>query len=95
MVWIRRFIIFHGKRHPRDMGGPEVTAFVSSLTARNVSASTQNQALSAILFLYQAVLGQQLPWMKEIIRAQRPARLPVVLSHDEVGSLLSRLSGPV
>jgi hypothetical protein len=56
VAWIRRFIVFHGKRHPRDMGGPEVTAFVSSLAAREVSASTQNQALSAILFLYQAVL---------------------------------------
>jgi integron integrase len=60
-----------------------------------VSASTQSQALSAILFLYQAVLGQRLPWMTEIVRAQRPVRLPVVLSHDEVASLLSRLRGPV
>lgn len=72
-----------------------MTAFVSSLAGRGVSASTQNQALSAILFLYEVVLGQQLAWMTEIVRAQRPARLPVVLSRDEVSSVLSRLRGPV
>jgi integron integrase len=72
-----------------------VTAFVSSLAGRGVSASTQNQALSAVLFLYQIVLGQRLAWMNEIVRAQRPARLPVVLSRDEVSSLLARLHGPV
>jgi len=72
-----------------------VTAFVSSLASRGVSASTQNQALSAILFLYAVVLGQRLGWMNEIVRAQRPARLPVVMSRDEVSSLLSRLHGPV
>ena len=95
VAWIRRFVVFHGKRHPRDLGGREVTAFLSSLAGRGVSASTQNQALSAVLFLYDAVLGQRLPWMHEIVRAQRPARLPVVLSRDEVASLLSRLQGPV
>jgi integron integrase len=93
--WIRRFIVFHGKRHPRELGEREVTAFVSSLAARGVSASTQNQALSAILFLFAAVLGQRLAWMNEIVRAQRPVRLPVVLSRDEVSLLLSRLRGPV
>ena len=72
-----------------------MTAFVSSLASRGVSASTQNQALSAILFLYAVVLGQRLGWMNEIVRAQRPARLPVVMSRDEVSSLLSRLHGPV
>jgi site-specific recombinase XerD len=72
-----------------------VTAYVSSLATRGVSASTQNQALSAVLFLFQVVLGQRLPWMNEIVRAQRPARLPVVLSREEVASLLSRLHGPV
>jgi len=87
--------VFHRKRHPRELGEREVTAFVSNLAARGVSASTQNQALSAILFLYSVVLGQQLAWMNEIVRAQRPARLPVVLSRDEVSSLLSRLHGPV
>jgi integron integrase len=95
VAWIRRFIVFHRKRHPRELGEREVTAFLSNLAARKVSASTQNQALSAILFVYAVVLGQQLAWMNEIVRAQRPARLPVVLSRDEVSSLLSRLRGPV
>jgi site-specific recombinase XerD len=84
VAWIRRFIVFHRKRHPRELGEPEVTAFVSSLASRGVSASTQNQALSAILFLYAVVLGQRLGWMNDIVRAQRPARLPVVMSRDEV-----------
>ena len=95
VAWIRRFIVFHRKRHPRELGEREVTAFVSSLASRGVSASTQNQALSAILFLYAVVLGQRLEWMNDIVRAQRPARLPVVMSRDEVSSLLSRLHGPV
>jgi len=72
-----------------------VTAFLSSLATRGVSASTQNQALSAILFLYDVVVGQRLAWMNDIVRAQRPVRLPVVLSREEVASLLSHLSGPV
>jgi site-specific recombinase XerD len=93
--WVRRFVLFHGKRHPRDLGQAEVTAFLSSLASQGVSASTQNQALSALLFLYDVVLGQRLSWMNDIVRAQRPARLPVVLSRDEVASLLARLHGPV
>jgi len=93
--WARRYILFHGKRHPRDLGAPEVTAFLSELATRGASASTQNQALSAILFLYDVVLGHRLPWMAEIVRAQTPVRLPVVLSHGEVASLLSHLHGPV
>ncbi len=93
--WIRRFIVFNGKRHPRDMGEPEVTAFLSDLASRGVSASTQNQALSAVLFLYEAVLGLQLGWMSGIVRAQRPARLPVVLSREEVARLLGNLDGAV
>jgi integron integrase len=93
--WMRRFILFHGKRHPRDLGEREVTAFLSRLATDGVSASTQNQALSAILFLYEVVLGERLPWMNDIVRAQRPARLPVVLSRPEVATLLSRLGGPV
>lgn len=93
--WIRRFIVFHGTRHPREFGSSEVTAFLSSLATRGVSASTQNQALSAILFLYEVVVGERLTWMHDIVRAQRPVRLPVVLSRDEVASLLSRLRGPV
>ena len=93
--WIRRFTVFHGKRHPRELGEREVTAFISALAARGVSASTQNQALSAVLFLFEVVLGQRLSWMNEIVRAQRPVRLPVVLSRDEVALLLVRLRGPV
>jgi integrase len=72
-----------------------VTAFLSSLAVRGASASTQNQALSAIPFLFEVVLGRRLAWMNEIVRAQRPARLPVVLSRDEVSSLLSQLRGSV
>jgi integron integrase len=93
--WIRRFIMINGKRHPRELGEQEVTALLSGLAGRGVSASTQNQALSAILFLYGVVIGQRLPWMNGIVRAQRPVRLPVVLSRDEVKSLLSQLRGPV
>jgi integron integrase len=93
--WIRRFIVFHGKRHPRELGEAEVAAFISSLARKGVSASTQNQALSAVLFLFEVVLGQRLGWMNDIVRAQRPVRLPVVLSRDEVASLLSQLRGPV
>jgi integron integrase len=92
---MRRFILFHGKRHPRELGEREVTAFLSRLATDGVSASTQNQALSAILFLYEVVLGDRLPWMNDIVRAQRPARLPVVLSREEVATLLSRLRGTV
>ena len=95
VAWARRYILFHGKRHPRDLGAVEVTAFLSDLATRGASASTQNQALSAILFLYDVVLGQRLPWMAEIVRAQTPVRLPVVLSHGEVASLLAQLHGPV
>jgi integron integrase len=92
--WIRRFILFHGRRHPRDMGESEVVAFLSSLaTAGRVSASTQNQALSALVFLYSEVLGERLDWLNGIVRAQRPVRIPVVLSRDEVRALLSQLEG--
>ena len=93
--WIRRFIRFHGRRHPRELGATEVTAFLSNLAGQGVSASTQNQALSAILFLYEVVFGRHLPWMSEIVRARRPARLPVVLSRQEVAALLGQLRGPV
>jgi integron integrase len=93
--WIRRFIVFHGVRHPKDLGEPEVTAFLSSLAARELSASTQNQALASLLFLYDVVLGRRLAAMDAIVRAQRPVRLPVVLSRDEVAAVLSRLRGPV
>ncbi len=95
LAWIRRFIVFNGTRHPRELGAAEVTSFLSGLAARGVSASTQNQALSAILFLYDVVIGQRLPWMNDIVRAQRPLRLPVVLSREEAALLLARLRGPV
>ena len=93
--WIGRYIRFHGgRRHPRDMGPSQVTAFLSSLaTDRHVSASTQNQALAAILFLYREVLVMDLPWLHEISRAKRPRRLPVVLSRQEAASLLGRMEG--
>ncbi len=92
--WIRRFILFHGKRHPAEMSDTEVTAFLTDLALRGrVSASTQNQALSALLFLYRVVIKQELPWMSQIVRAKRPARLPVVLTRDEVKKVLSLLDG--
>ena len=92
--WIKRFIYFSGKRHPRELGAAEVTAFLSHLASeREVAASTQNQALSALLFLYGPVLGIGLPWMKDIVRAKRPVRVPVVLTREEVRALLAQLEG--
>jgi len=92
--WIRRFILFHGKRHPGEMGAQEVEAFLSWLaTERAVAASTQNQALSALLFLYREVLAIDLPWLDGIKPAKRPERLPVVLKREEVVAVLSRLEG--
>jgi integrase len=92
--WIRRYLLFHGKRHPAEMGAPEVTRFLSSLAVRgNVAASTQNQALSALLFLYRHVLHQDLPWLDDVVRAKRPKRLPIVLTRDEVRAVISELSG--
>ena len=88
--WIRYYVLFHGKRHPAEMGAEEVSAFLSWLaTDRNVAAATQNQALSALLFLYRVVLGVELPWLGELVRAQRPVRLPTVLSEAEVRRLLA------
>jgi integron integrase len=92
--WIRRFILFHGKRHPATMGGPELEAWLSSLARkRNVAASTQSQAQAAVLFLYKHVLQVELPWLDGVVRANRPKRLPVVLTEREVRDLLSRLTG--
>ncbi len=92
--WARRFILFHDKRHPKDMGAAEVTAFLTHLAAeRNVSASTQNQAKSALLFLYREVLGSELPWLDEVIAAKAAKRLPVVLTQTEVRRLLNGTSG--
>jgi len=96
LYWSRRFILANNKRHPREMGIAEVEAFLSHLaTHDNVAASTQNQALSALLFLYRQVLGIELPWMESVVRAKRPQRIPVVLSRDEVARLLALLEGPV
>jgi len=92
--WIRRFILFHGKRHPDQMGEEEVSAFLSALANQaKGSASTQNQALAALLFLYQVVLGRKLGWMNQIVHAKRPQRLPVVLSRQEVRAVLAELEG--
>jgi integron integrase len=92
--WIRRFIRFHQYRHPSEMGAAEVEAFLSDLAVRrNVSASTQNQALAALLFLYKQVLKLELPWLGEVVRAKKPQRLPVVLSVEEVQAVLAQLQG--
>jgi integron integrase len=92
--WIKRFILFHNKRHPKDMAGPEVEQFLTHLAVTgHVSASTQNQALSALLFLYREVLQTSFPWMENVVRAKRPARLPVVLTTKEVSCVLARLDG--
>jgi integron integrase len=92
--WIKRFIFFSGKRHPAELGGEEVTAFLNYLAReRTVAAATQNQALSALLFLYKEVLGQPLPWLDGLERAKRPARVPSVLTREEVRSLLAHMRG--
>jgi integron integrase len=92
--WIRRFILFHRKRHPAQMGEAEVTRFLSHLaTAGRVSASTQNQALSALLFLYQEVLHHHMDWLAGVVRARKPERVPVVLSREEVEAVLGNLRG--
>jgi integron integrase len=92
--WIKRFILHFGKRHPRELGAAEVEAFLTHLAvAGNVAASTQNQAKSALLFLYREVLEAELPWLDNVERARVPKRLPVVLTRDEVHAVLSRLSG--
>src|SRR5262249_43601699 len=94
VAWIKRYIFFHGKRHPAEMGAPEVTHFLTWLaTDRQVAASTQNQALNAVLFLYRVVLEQELPWLDEVVRARRPQHLPVVLTRDEVRAVLGQLAG--
>lgn len=94
VYWVRYFILFHAKRHPAQMGAVEVTAFLSWLASeRKVAASTQNQALAALLFLYRQVLDMDLPWLDGVVRAKRPVRLPTVLSEAQVRHLLSQLEG--
>ncbi len=93
--WIKRYIFFHDKRHPRDMGKLEVEAFLGVLAVeRNVSAATQTQALSALLFLYREVLGIELPWLDDLVRAKKPRRLPSVLTRAEVSALLGAIDDP-
>jgi integron integrase len=92
--WNRRFILFHNKKHPREMGAPEVERFLSYLAVKkHVSSSTQNQALSAILFLYKEVLEVELPWLKNVTRAKKSERLPVVFSRAEINLIMAHLSG--
>jgi integron integrase len=91
--WVRRFVHFHGLRHPKDLGGPEVEAFLAHLAnARQISPSTHHQALCALLYLYRAVFGVELPWMQSIGRPRQRVRVPVVLSRDEITRLLGALS---
>src|SRR5436190_6578080 len=92
--WIKRFIYFSGKRHPKELGAAEVTTFLNHLSReRDVAAATQNQALSALLFLYKEVLALPLPWLEGLDRAKRPARLPNVLTRQEAQRLLANLHG--
>lgn len=92
--WIKRFIFFHGKRHPAEMGEAGIDAFLTSLAVEgHVSASTQNQALSAILFLYHYVLNKPLNWVNVEVRARKPKRLPVVLTKEEVKAVMEQLQG--
>ena len=92
--WVKRFVLFHQKRHPREMGAAEVEAFLTHLAVeRHVASATQNQALSALLFLYRQVLGVELPWLDDVVRAKQPERLPVVLTRSEVQRVLERMDG--
>jgi len=92
--WIKRFILFHHKQHPAEMGKPEIEQFLTALAVkRRVAASTQNQALAALLFLYKEVLARNPGWLDDIVRAKRPQRLPVVLTRPEVEALLTALDG--
>lgn len=92
--WIKRFILHHGKKHPQEMGAPEVEAFLTHLAVEGrVAASTQNQAKSALLFLYREVLEAELPWLENVEQAKVPKRLPVVLTREEVQLILAQLEG--
>jgi site-specific recombinase XerD len=92
--WIGRFTLFHDKRRPDEMGQSEIEALLTHLSVnRNVAPSMQNQALSALFFLYRSVLGQELSWLDDLTQAKKPSRLPVVLTVGEVGRLFKKLSG--
>src|ERR1700719_1384990 len=90
--WSRRFILFHGKRHPKEMGEAEITAFLTHLAAeKNVAASTQNQAFAALLFLYQQVLDRKLDFIDNVQRVKRPAKIPVVFTPQEAHAVLDQM----
>ena len=92
--WIKRFILFHGKRHPKDMGAQEVQAYITYLAVeKNIASSTQNQALSAIAFLYKHVLQKEIALATDLVRPSRPERLPTVLSHPEAMGVLNKMTG--
>ena len=94
LQWIKRYLAFHNRRHPRDLGAPALEAFLTHLAVeRKVSAATQNQALQALLFLYRGVLSIDLPWLENVTRAPKSKYLPVVLTRAEVRSLLAQLEG--
>src|SRR3979411_2869745 len=94
LQWLRRYVVFHNRRHPRELGAPEVEQFLTYLAVhRKVSAATQNQALQALLFLYRHVLEMELPWLDNVTRAFHPKRLPVVLSRTDVRALLAQIEG--
>jgi integron integrase len=94
LAWIKRYILFHHKRHPQDMGGPEIQAFLSHLALHeNIASSTQNQALSALLFLYRDVLRLELDYPIDAIRAKKPRRLPTILTKEETTKVIRHLSG--
>ena len=96
LYWIRRYLWFHDLKNPRELGGPEVEAFLTSLAVNSrVAASTQNQALAAILFLYRDALELELPWLSDVVRAKRPIRIPLVLTRSEVQAVLARLEGTI
>ena len=94
VLWAKRFILFHGKKHPSAMGAEEINAFLTHLAVdKNVAASTQGQALSAILFLYKEVLKENIGWIEDVVRATKPKRLPVVFTRREVEALLGAMQG--
>ncbi len=96
LYWIRRFLRFHEPKDPSELGADEVSGFLTSLAVDNrVAASTQNQALAAVLFLYRDALRLELPWLADVVRAKRPVHLPVVLSRSEVQAVLARLNGTI
>src|SRR6476646_6430777 len=95
VAWARRYILFHNKRHPAEMGEPEINAFLSHLAVRDgVSASTQNQALASLLFLYRHVLEIDFPTLDGVVRARRSTHIPVVMTRAETKAVLARMSGP-